>query len=91
MSGFLHYTTDVSFCKKLLIDVLQVVQGAVQVAKIAVLAGLAAFATDKIHKEYMARKVIIHSTGLSSIGKAFVPAFAFCVPAYTNVRVHWRK
>ena len=65
MTDYLAPATDVLFCKKLLFDVLQVAQGAVQVAKIAVLAGLAAFATDKLHKEYVARKVIIHSTCLS--------------------------
>ena len=42
----------------LLTAVLQVLHGAVQVAKFAILAGLTAVATDKIHKEYVTRKVI---------------------------------
>ena len=69
MTDFLAPATDVTFWKKLLSAVLQVAHGAVQVAKIAVLAGLAAFATDKIHKEYVTRKVILHSTELRFLAK----------------------
>ena len=44
-------------CLTLCLDCMQVLHGAVQVAKIAVLAGVTALATDKLHKEYTARKV----------------------------------
>lgn len=46
---------------KLLTSVLQVLHGAAHVAKFAVLAGLTAVATDKMHKEYVTRKVILAS------------------------------
>jgi hypothetical protein len=36
---------------------LQVLSGAVQVAKIAIIVGLTALATDKVQKEYLARQV----------------------------------
>lgn len=36
---------------------MQVLHGAVQVAKVAVVVGLTALATDKLQKEYVTRKV----------------------------------
>jgi len=36
---------------------LQVLSGAVQVAKIAIIVGVTALATDKVQKEYLARQV----------------------------------
>ena len=39
---------------------LQVLSGAVQVAKIAIIVGLTALATDKVQKEYLARQVWPH-------------------------------
>lgn len=63
---------------------MQVLHGAVHVATIAVLAGLTALATDKIHKEYVTRKVIspvIKLFFLTKVHRACTPTLAslYCV------------
>lgn len=47
-----HCVVAVTICV-----LLQVLSGAVQVAKIAIIVGLTALATDKVQKEYLARQV----------------------------------
>lgn len=68
---------------KLLTNALQVLHGAVHVAKFAVLAGLTAVATDKIHKEYVTRKVISASVTSLFIVWKFTPAL--CASSITMV------